>query len=213
MRLANEALIQEVDQARILLRELYHRIRNDMQVLEGQAFLAQRRASDPASKQALQAIGHRVMSLAGLYDHLLARPEQRAVAFDDYLDTLCLRMQDAHDLSGRNIRLEITTEPVRIALEQAAGLGIAVNELIANATEHAFDGENGGTIRITLRPDPEERHRARLTVSDDGRGMDKNATEGDGLTLVRRLMALHGGRLTCRSSARGTSWTIAFPCP
>lgn len=209
MRLANDALAMQVEETRTLLRELSHRVRNDLQMLEAQCGLCARAAAEPTSRAGFTAIGRRVMALAALYDHLLISTEPRLVAFDDYLSTLCIRVQDAHDLTGSGVTLEVSTRPVWLVLEHAGGFGIAVNELIANAAEHAFAGRDTGRIRLELAPGPAGSHTASLTVGDDGPGA--RGPEGDGLTLARRLIVQHGGTLT-REPGPGTVWRISFPC-
>ncbi len=209
MRLANDALVAEVEEARMLLREMSHRVRNDLQMLEGQTYLEARSAQDPGSRQGFGTLGRRVMALAALYDHLLVTHEPKLVAFDDYLSALCVRVQDAQDLTGRGIMLEVSTHPTWLSQEDAVGFGIVTNELIANAAEHAFVGRNGGRIQLKLGQDTPGSHRASLTIADDGNGAD--GPDGDGMTFARRLVAQHGGAFH-RVPGDGTCWRIDFAC-
>jgi two-component sensor histidine kinase len=211
IRLANEALAVQVDEARTLLHELSNRIRNDLQTLEGQSLQAQRVAQDPGSKQVLGRIGRRLISMSNLYEHLVAKPDQQIVAFDEYLRTLCVRVQNAQELTARGLELQVTSEPIRLALEHAVAFGIAANELISNALTHAFRGGKGGRITLCLAAEGNGRHRGSLTVADDGSGIPESAVHSDGLILVRRLVAQHGGRLSCETGS-GTTWKIGFPC-
>jgi two-component sensor histidine kinase len=211
MRLANEVLAVQVDEARTLLHELSYRIQSDLRVLEDQAIQAQQTARDPGSRQALSDIGRRVISMANLYEHLLAKPEQQMVAFDDYLSTLCIGVQNAQDLTARGIMLQVTAEPVRLEREHAVAFGIAANELINNALAHAFRSGEGGRIKLRLATEGDGRLRASLTIADDGSGIPESAVHSDGLISVRRLVAQHGGRLGCETGD-GTTWTISFPC-
>jgi two-component sensor histidine kinase len=210
MRLTNEALAAQLDESQTLLREIYHRVRNDLQSLEGCAYLGQRSASDPASKQAFGVLSRRLMSIAQLYDLLLVSAEPRVVAFDDYLGVLCARVRDAQDLAARGIVLDMTAGPVRLVQEQAVSFGIVANELMANAVEHAFTAQAEGTIQVRLSPCGAGSHRATLMICDDGSGM-RSAPFGEGLSLAERLVAQHGGRMT-HASGHGTSWTITMPC-
>lgn len=212
MRLANDELAVQADEARTLVRELCHRIRNDLQGLEGQARLLARQAEDAASRDGFDALGRRLMSLANLYEHLLARPEPRRIEFDAYLSTLCVRVQDAQDLTGRGLTLELCAEPVPLPLPDAVAIGIVANELIANAVEHAFTGRSGGRVRVLLAREPNQPHRARLTVADDGIGLRAGSAQGEGLRLARRIAAHHGGEVTCETGERGTAWHVAFAC-
>ncbi|MDR3538487.1 MAG: histidine kinase dimerization/phosphoacceptor domain -containing protein [Acetobacteraceae bacterium] len=209
LRQANDALAAEAEEARMLLRELSHRVRNDLQMLEAQTYLEARNTQDPASRQGFGTLARRVMALAALYDHLLATHEPQLVAFDDYLSMLCVRVQDAQDLAGRDVVLELSTQPVWLSQENAVGFGIATNELIANAAEHAFVGRSGGRIRLQLAQAAPGSHRASLTIADDGRGAE--GPEGDGMTFVRRLIGHHGGTVH-RMPGPGTNWRIEFPC-
>jgi len=212
MRLANDELAVQADEARTLVRELCHRVRNDLQALEGQARLLARQTSDPVSRDGFDALGRRMMSLANLYEHLLARPEPRRIEFDAYLSTLCVRVQDAHDLTALGLTLELCAEPVPLPLPEAVAFGIVANELIANAVEHAFNDRTNGRVRVAVAREPNQPHRARMTVSDDGAGLRAGSAQGEGLRLARRLAAHHGAELTCESGDRGTAWHVTFAC-
>lgn len=221
MRLANDELAAQADEARTLLRELCHRVRNDLQGLEGQTHLLARHTSDPVARSGVQALGRRLMSLANLYEHLLARPDQQRIAFDAYLSTLCVRLQDAHDLTARGLTLELHAEPVHLPLPNAVGFGIVANELIANAVEHAFTDQpddqptgrgHNGRVRVTVAPEANQPHVARLTIADDGNGLRSGCAQGEGLRLAHRLTTHHGGKLACETGNQGTTWHLVFPC-
>lgn len=209
MRLANEALAAAAEEARTMLRELSHRVRNDLQMLEGHVYLERRVARDPAQKEMLAGLGRRVMSLAALYDHLLISSEPRLASLDEYVSLLCVRIQDAQDLAGRGMTLEVVAQPVRLPLDRAVALGIVANELISNAVEHAFPDCQGGRIRVALRPEDAKGAAATLTIADNGIGAGE--ANGDGMRLARRLIGLHGGNLK-RDPGPGTSWSISFSC-
>jgi two-component sensor histidine kinase len=209
MRQANEALAAEAEEARTMLRELSHRVRNDLQVLEGHVYLQRRAARETAQKEMLGGLGRRIMSLAALYDHLLTSSEPRLVSFDEYVSLLCIRIQDAQDLTGRGVTLEVVAQPFMLPVDRAVALGIVTNELISNAVEHAFPNGRGGRVRVALKPEDTLGRSATLTIADDGVGAA--TAEGNGMRLARRLVGLHGGTLR-RDPGAGTSWTVSFSC-
>ena len=198
------------EQRGVLLRELQHRVRNDLQLVQSLATIEGRRAADPSAKAGFDAIGRRVMALAALYDHLLGVGMERWVDFGDYLASLCAKIAQAEGFEARGIRLVTELQPVALDLDRAVGLGVAVNELVANAAEHAFGDGKLGTIIIRLTPaDARAGEPATLIVADDGRGLGKARDGSSGLNLVRALVQRARGRVEL-AEGEGTIWRIAL---
>lgn len=194
------------EERREMIGELQHRIRNDLQVLHGFAHLRARQTGDAGSAADFDAISRRLVSLAALYDHLLGAGLERQVEFGDYLRNLCARIEAAEDLAGRGITLEAELCQVALGFEAAVGLGVAVNELVANAAEHAFGGR-GGRIVVRLMPGTDPGGPATLLVADDGCGFEHAPEGGTGLSYVRRMVARAGARIE-REDGGGTTWRI-----
>ena len=198
------------EQRGVFLRELQHRVRNDLQLVQSLATIEARRAADPSAKAGFDTIGRRVMSLATLYDHLLGVGMERWVDFGEYLASLCAKISLAEGFESRGIKLVTDLQSLALDLDRAVSLGVAVNELVANAAEHAFDDGQNGTITIRLTPaDPHTGNRATLIVADDGRGLGKARDGSSGLELVRGLVRRARGRVEL-VAGEGTIWRIAL---
>ncbi len=230
-RLEEERAAQGRERARVeadhraCLDELHHRVRNDLQAIcsiadreamgaDREAMSADREAMG-AAQGGLGRVARRVMALAGLYDHLLGPPASgvaaEAIAFDVYLGTLCARIAAAGELGSRGIALEVRSVPLSVPRGQALQLGVAVNELVANACEHAFPSQGGGRVTVRLASGAAG---AVLSVEDDGRGFAGARDGSAGLGFVERLVRQAGASLAREEGAReegaGTAWRIGL---
>ena len=206
-----QALEAERDAKEVLMREHHHRVRNNYQTIAALAAAHARRASSKDSRQRFQDVERRVFALASLYDHLLGTPEQRAAGrldLGDYLDSLCSGIRDFYSLGERSIELACRRDgPREVDLDVATTLGTAVNELIANSVEHAFDAGGG---RIAMCLERQDDGRMAVVVEDDGAGFAPPAgSEGIGLDVVRRMLDRIGASMEATpNQPRGTTWTI-----
>lgn len=187
-------------------RELQHRVRNDLQALyctvEGEA----RQVVDPLQRAGFRRINRRVMTLAGLYDHLLGARLDGDVDMGLYLSSLCDKIADAADLASRAIELSVNAQHLTMPLGRAIKIAVAVNELVANAAEHAFPHRRPGRITVRLLANGEGGTGCPVvTVADDGCGFKGPRPDSTGLSLVERLVRQAGGVLA-REDGNGTRW-------
>lgn len=195
----------------LLLREHYHRVRNDFQTILGLVHMHARDASTADSRKSIEEIGRRIFTLSSLYDHLLGTQTSDRIDLNDYLLGLCERLREFYRLDERPIHLTCTTSapPASLDVNTCATLGIVVNELIANALEHAFP-DRGGRIEIITQPT--ETGDTSICVEDDGRGFQGIPPGSIGLAVARRLMSWIGGSLSLGTRAGGgTRWTLIVP--
>jgi two-component sensor histidine kinase len=149
---------------------------------------------------------------SSLYDHLLgAGLSGDAANLRDYLAALCRGAGDFHDLAAQGINLAFESDggAVVLGIDACTAVGIVVNELVANAAEHAFTTRCGGRIVVRLAPDGHGG--VEVSVDDDGVGVPHGA-EGSsvGLGVARRLVERIGGSLALRSGPGRTVWVIAL---
>jgi two-component sensor histidine kinase len=122
-----------------------------------------------------------------------------------YLRALCASIEQQVD----NIAVELHADEIDLSIDRAIPLGLIVNEAATNSTKHAF-GEDGGRISVRLQAGVGYGE-ARLTVSDNGHGIENPRPEGSGMGLIAALARQIGGEVEQDSSERGTSISIAFP--
>lgn len=209
-RVRREAALQAAHDARaVLLREHHHRVRNSYQSLMARLQRHAQRATSEESRQRFRDVERRVFALASLYDHLvgLGLAEDR-LDLGKYLCELCDRIRIFHAVDESAIELicESAEAEIRCDLDTCTALGIVVNELVANAIEHAF-GPTGGRIEVRLARGAEG---PVLTVADNGKGFAGAQPESIGLAGIGPLVSSIGGTMALKSE-RGTVWTIALP--
>jgi PAS domain S-box-containing protein len=186
------ALRAAVQQKEILLREVIHRVYNNLQQVEALLNLQGRRFTDPQIRRAFKDVGERLRSLALLQQKLYQGDDYRRVDFAAYLQDLTATVAAA--ARRPEIEIALDAEPVAVEVDKAIPLGLIANELLNNAVKHAFTNGRSGRINVILRREPE--NRLRLEVSDNGVGADPNlVSQGTGLgarlipNLARQLSA------------------------
>jgi two-component system, sensor histidine kinase PdtaS len=207
-RLRRDEILETTVNARtVLLREQQHRTRNNFMTLQALLLRHAKEASTENSRQRFHAVERRVFALASVFNHLLGVDLSGDIDLNGYLSDLCDSVRQFYGLDQRNIQLVFSAgDPLVLSVETCTALGTVVNELIANAVEHAF-GPAGGTITVCLRDDGGRRN---LIVEDNGRGFEEGENESTGLQVVQRLVAQVGGSLTLRSKPGDSTWVIAL---
>jgi two-component sensor histidine kinase len=212
-RFRRQTRLESEHEARgLLLREHHHRMRNHFHVILGALQRHAREATTDNSRQRFNEIARRVFALAELYDHLVGFDLGDRIEFGHYLEQLCRSFVAFYDLNARGIAISCTRGNADIVMdiEAATSFGMVVNELVANAIEHAFD-PSGGIVDIMLHQSSSRS--VCLVVDDSGKGMDATLAESSvGLRVARRLVERIGGTITARPrGGGGTRWVIELP--
>ena len=193
----------------ILLREIHHRVKNNMQVITSLLNLQASQTQDPAARAMLEESRQRVRSIALIHEKLYRTASLADVDFGAYLKSV------ADELLRTFGRPEITCvldlEPIRLEIGRAIPAGLIVNELLTNTLRHAFPPGTKGTARVRLHAAGEGM--VELVVQDDGvgfpQGKDIASATTIGLAIVRTLVEQMQGTLTLEPG-RGTTVTIRF---
>jgi two-component sensor histidine kinase len=209
-RVRREAGLRAAHEARaVLLREHHHRVRNGFQAIIARVQRHIRQATGEDSRQRLGDVERRVFALAALYAYLVGvEPSGNRIDFARYLGDLCSRMREFYAVDEHGIELSCgCTGDVEYDLDTCRALGTAINELVANAVEHAF-GPEGGRIEVRLRRGADT---TILTVADNGAGFKKAAPESIGLSVVENLVSGIGGSMSRTRRDDGTTWVLTLP--
>lgn len=190
----------------LFLAEFDHRVKNNFTIVASMLDLQRRRATEPATIDALTQALTRVESIARAHRHLYGATATDMVDMHSYLTELCGALADALLLRG-TIRLVCTADAIDLPRDRAVAIGLVINELVTNAAKHAFRGRDTGVITISLSAGDSGMV---LTVADDGVGMTKEARAsgrkgGLGQRLTEAFARQAGGMLVTESDARGTS--------
>jgi two-component sensor histidine kinase len=204
------ALRSALEQKDTLLREVLHRVYNNLQQVDALLNLQGRRFTQPEVRRAFKEVGDRVRALALVQRKLHGGPDYQSVDFAAYLQDLARAIGS---MAGRpGIRISVEAEPLTLPIERAVPAGLIANELLTNALKHAFPGAQDGEIRVLFRAEAEGQ--LLLAVSDNGVGIradDTPATEGGlGTRLLPALARELRGSIVTEGMSGGFSVTVRF---
>ena len=204
-----DAALAEKD---ILLREVHHRVKNNLQVVNSLLDLQIDRVTDEAVLNMLRESQNRIKSMALIHQTLYQQQDFVQVDFGNFLDTLAPMLVSSYGMDAQHISLVIDAFDMQLSIHTAIPCGLVVNELISNALKHAFPKGRQGEIRIKMARDTEKF--AILTVTDDGIGIsdeiDLTQCATLGLQLVNLLTDQLGGEMTI-NRAMPTRFALRFP--
>jgi two-component sensor histidine kinase len=163
-------------------------------------------------KAALERVSHRIMALGQLYSKLAQANTVEAVEAASYLGELCRDLiASVHKEGDTSIVLKTEIESVLLPTDRAIPVGLIANELVTNAIKYAFPGGTKGTITVTMKRTSAE---LRLTVADDGQGLDpRRGDSGLGGRLVDSFAQQLGGKIERKSDGGGTIVNLILPSP
>lgn len=188
----------------IVVRELQHRIKNNLQIII--AFLSLKVRESPLEiREKLDPVIGRVQAIALAHDLLSVGKQASRVEFAAYLQALCANI----DPQRPDIKVEVEAQPVHIPIDRAVPAGLVVNELVTNSIKYAF-GNAGGHIKVHFAM-VSNSSEGSLSVQDDGKGMPSPPKKGLGLTLVEGFAQQIQGRLEFPKVETGTRTVLCFP--
>jgi PAS domain S-box-containing protein len=212
LRTKQVALSQSLREREVLLQEVHHRVKNNLQVISSLIHMQTRRLDDAATRDALEECQTRVLAIALIHEQLYQAKDYSQVQFSDYVRNLAGNVFHATGTSRTAVSLELAIEQIPLSVDRAIPCGLVVNELITNALKHGFKDGRTGTIRVELRSHGERE--LSLTVQDDGVGLpadfDLERVESMGLRLVSTLSEQLDARLVIRGD-HGASFQLLFP--
>lgn len=212
-RQAEDAIRDSLREKEALLKEVHHRVKNNLQVITSLLRLETSRSRDEGTRNVLKEMQGRIRSMALLHESLYRTQDFARVDLADYLRQLASQLLRAHNSDPERIRLKLDLASVALAIDQAIPCGLIVNELMTNALKYAFTDGRAGEVRVSLEARPDGL--MRLTVSDTGPGLppdfDARKSASLGLQLISDLTRQIGGTLTVESPP--ACFTVDFPLP
>jgi len=209
---AVETLKASIEEKNVLLKEVHHRVKNNMQVILSMLNLQSRDVRDPRVLEMFRDTQSRIRSMALVHEKLYQSRDLSQVDFSSYLQTLIVQLFHSHGEDTERIGFESSVEEISLDINTAIPLGLIVSELLSNALKYAFPENRKGTIRISLRPERDSWFC--LSVADDGIGLpeDLDIREANslGLQIVNMLVEQLGGVLEINRKD-GTEFRILFP--
>ena len=207
---AAEIVKSSLREKELLLKEIHHRVKNNLQITSSLLRLQAAKIPDAAVRQVLHESQDRIRSMALVHEMLYRSQDLARVDFPQYVRALVPQLFRSYNPGGR-IRYRVEIDEIVFGVDLAVPCGLIINELVANALKHAFPGDRRGEICVRMRL---EQDRYRLSVEDDGigfpAGLDVSQTGTLGLQLVRTLTEQIGGRLQ-EKTGQGTAFIIDLP--
>lgn len=197
-----QKLHERIREKDTLLRELQHRVKNNLQMITALIRLESRNLPEDVVSERFDRLAGRVEALALLYRSLSEEGHAQVIDLGVYLSQIASAVMGAHAVEGIRLDLKVDTWPVSINVAMPAGL--AVNELLTNALKHAFTGRDGGTITLHSLVDE---HGCQVVVADDGNGLPHGSrwpqTGKLGALIVESLRENANAQITVESRPGG----------
>jgi PAS domain S-box-containing protein len=196
----------------ILLSEIYHRVKNNMQIIISLLRLQSRYVKEEKYREMFKESQNRIISMSLVHEKLYQSEDLTRIDFNEYIGDLIKGLFQSHGANKGNIVLKIDVKTILLGIDHAIPCGLIINELVTNSLKHAFRDGRNGEIKVVLHPT--EENMIELAVGDNGIGipedMDFKQTKTFGLHLVTMLAEnqLHGDITLNRS--KGTEFIIKF---
>ena len=204
------ALESALAEKTILLKEIHHRVKNNLAVVSSLLSMKADHTRSAEAKLALEESQRRVYSMALIHEHLYGNDRLDRIDFAQYARQLVNRLHAAFANEPWRITIELNLAPIELGIERAVPCGLILNELLTNAFKYAFRGRAKGRIAVSFRQSPPGMEE--LTVEDDGVGLPAGARNGNslGLRIVEVLTRQLDGTLT-QEPCSGTRMVLRFP--
>lgn len=210
--LAEEKIRSSLREKEALLKEIHHRVKNNLQVVSSLLGLQSRAVSDEVTRKMFQESQNRIHSMALLHESLYQSSNLSKIDFPEYIRQLAAHLFHSYGVPPERIHLRTDLDKLYLHLDAAVPCGLIINELISNSLKYAFPDGRTGEVRIELHEHDD--HMARLVVADNGVGLrsdvDWITARTLGLRLVRTLAEQLGAKLEMNTHA-GTEVQLTFP--
>jgi two-component sensor histidine kinase len=211
---AEDQIRASLHEKEVLLKEIHHRVKNNLQIISSMLNLQAMQIMDDDLKAVFKESMGRVQSMAIVHEKMYHSKDLSKIGFADYISDLTKELFSSYGVDPSHIRSSVNIDDVKLGVDVAIPCGLIVNELISNSLKHAFPNGEKGEISIDLNRDPDNRFK--LTVYDNGTGFPENVDftemESLGLRLVNTLVEQLKGTIEMERSG-GTRFKIEFIAP
>jgi two-component system, NtrC family, sensor kinase len=199
-------LLRALREKEVLLREVHHRVKNNLQMTASMVRIV-RRSAPPASQPLLDDVTRRIIAVGQVYDQIHKADDLSHLELATYLQSVCDQLIHAFGRKGVTVRTQL--QPVMVDIDTALPVGLIAQELATNAFKHGLSVNGTGQISIKLKRTDQT---GVLTIRDDGTGLCSEPAPGTGLRLVERLAEQIGGTVRAKSRPDGgAQFRLTFP--
>ncbi|HEY9644157.1 MAG TPA: PAS domain S-box protein [Coleofasciculaceae cyanobacterium] len=207
-----EQLQASLQEKEVLLKEIHHRVKNNLQIVYSLLRLQHRRVKDQQASEILLESRNRIKSIALVHEKLYRSEDLSKINLTQYIPSLVASLFSTYETQLDTVALKTEIDPVSLDVDTAIPCGLIINELVSNALKYAFPPDRKGEICVELRA--EDQRQVRLIVKDNGIGIPQDfdfaKAESLGLKLVRDFVAQLEGNLRVERN-HGTEFRITFP--
>ncbi|VAW29135.1 Two-component system sensor histidine kinase, partial [hydrothermal vent metagenome] len=204
---ANAIISISLSEKETLLKEIHHRVKNNLQIISSLLNLQSRYISDKAAKQAVNEGKSRVKAMALIHQKLYQKGNLTGIEMEDYIRNLVESLFVSYGINHKQITFISDISNIRLDVDTAIPLGLILNELVTNVLKYAFEGSKGELFIQLIK----ENNNLKLTVKDNGKGFKKSdaAQEGYGMRLIESLSRKLKATVLADSSA-GTTYILTI---
>jgi two-component sensor histidine kinase len=211
---SDQQLRQSLAEKESLLKEIHHRVKNNLQIVSSLLYLQEAYMKDAKGVEILRESQNRIKSMALIHEQLYGTEDLAKIDFGRYIQGLTTNLFDAYGIDPLRIRLHVRTDDIALGVDMAVPCGLIINELVSNALKHAFLPDAAGTIDITIRNVNADQ--MEIMVADDGVGLAGMPADADkqslGLRLIDTLTHQLDGTLAV-ATENGTRFSITLKVP
>lgn len=196
----------------VLLREVHHRVKNNLSIVDSLLSMQARHIDDPELVKALSDSQRRIHSMSLIHEQLYQSQDMGNVDFCEYLQRLVKNLYSSSSFNTNKIELKLEINPILLNIDIAISLGLIVNELLTNAFKHAFPNHSSGIIEVILYEHSPEQN-LHLIIRDNGIGIPQNIISNPNASLGLRLVHILTQQLRASldlSCSQGTSFHFTF---
>ncbi|MEA1785015.1 histidine kinase dimerization/phosphoacceptor domain -containing protein [Arenibacter sp. GZD96] len=196
----------------MLLKEIHHRVKNNLQTVSSLLSLQSRNTEDIHVKNLFKSSQNRVISMAMVHEMLYMREDLTGIEYDSYVKELSEYLVRSVKGVENNVTLHIDIKDIRLGIDTAIPLGLLINETITNSLKYGITGDNSGEIHIALKKGEAQEYV--LNIGDNGIGcpevVNYKTSKSLGLKLIHNLARQLKGSITRDFSAKGTNYIVRF---
>ena len=206
---AKEKIQKSLDEKEVLLREVHHRVKNNMQIVASLLRLQECNVNEKETLDVLKETEGRIKSMAAIHEKLYQSPNFKDIKIKEYIEKLVYDILYTYGIPTGTIKTKLILEDKNVNIDTAIPLGLIINELVTNSVKYAFPLSKG-TLTIKLKSLPQQME---ITIADNGIGLPKDIDienpEKLGLQLVKNLINQLDGHLKLNTD-NGTEFKITF---
>jgi len=202
-------IVKRNDEKTVMLKEIHHRVKNNLQVVNSLLRIQARSVVNEKVKMMFKVAQSRVIAMARLHEKIYNTKDLKNIDVAEHFKLLVSDLISSNNLD-KDISSKLSIEAINMSIDTLLPLSLIINELISNSLKHAFNNMEKGEIIVELIL--KENSRCKLTVSDNGTGLDKDilAETSTGVTLIKTFVRQLNGTITSLRNTKGTSFEITF---